>query len=289
MFGNPVQLLRSYEWYEVIIEMAIIWIAVYAAFRFLRGTRGAGIFKGFAILFVLVTLLIRVLGQGSDTFGRLNFIYDRLLGLLAIMLIVIFQPELRQAMIRLSQARTFRRNTSQTQQVIQAVDEAVKLLSKNQFGALIAIERGVKLGGLIEGGQPIDGLVSSRLLESIFWPSSPLHDLGVVIRDNRILAAGVPFPLAEEGLLPQRTGSRHRAAAGITLESDCIVVIVSEETGAISVAERGRIDFDIPRPDLELELSKRLFATPPPLERSLDDDSALELVEADDTKRQTAA
>jgi len=288
MFGNPIQLLRSYEWYEVIIEMAIIWIAVYAVFRFLRGTRGAGIFKGFAILFVLVTLLIRVLGQGSDTFGRLNFIYDRFLGLLAIVVIVIFQPELRQAMIRLSQARTFRRSTSQTRQVIEAVDEAVKLLSKNQFGALIAIERGVKLGGLIEGGQAIDGFVSSRLLESIFWPSSPLHDLGVIIRENRIMAAGVPFPLAEEGLLPPRTGSRHRAAAGITLESDCIVVVVSEETGAISIAESGRIDFDIPRQELELELSKRLFATPPPMRR-IDDVEELHLADADEANRQTAA
>jgi len=288
MFGNPIQLLRSYEWYEVIIEMAVIWIAVYAAFRFLRGTRGAGIFKGFAILFVLVTLLIRVLGQGSDTFGRLNFIYDRFLGLLAIMLIVIFQPELRQAMIRLSQTRTFRRSTSQTRQVIEAVDEAIKLLSKNQFGALIAIERGVKLGGLIEGGQAIDGIVSSRLLESIFWPSSPLHDLGVIIRENRIMAAGVPFPLAEEGLVPPRTGSRHRAAAGITLESDCIVVIVSEETGAISIAESGRIDFDIPRQELELELSKRLFATPPPMRR-IDDVEELRLADIEEPNQQTAA
>lgn len=288
MFGNPIQLLRSYEWYEVIIEMAVIWIGVYAAFRFLRGTRGAGIFKGFAILFVLVTLLIRVLGQGSDTFGRINFIYDRFLGLLAIMLIVIFQPELRQAMIRLSQARTFRRVASHQRDTIDAVSEAVELLSKNQFGAIIAIERSVKLGGVIDAGQQLDAVVSARLLESIFWPSSPLHDLAVVIRENRIVAAGVAFPLAEEGVLPSRSGSRHRAAVGITLESDCVVVVVSEETGAISIAENGRIESDIPRKQLDLELSKRLFATPPP-PPPRDEPQELKLTEATDANRQTAA
>lgn len=262
MFGNPAQLIRSYELYQVIIEMAVIWVCVYAVFRYLRGTRAAGIIKSIAILFVLLTLVIRVLGQGSDTFGRLNFIYDRFLGLLAIVLIVIFQPELRQAMIRLSQARYFRASRTQMNRVIEAISESVGFLSKNQFGAIIAIERSVKLGGIVEGGQVIDAEVSARLLESIFWPSSPLHDLGVVIRGHRILAAGVQFPLAEEGVLPARTGSRHRAAVGLTLESDSLVVIVSEETGAVSIAEAGRIDYDVPRDQVEHVLTERLRAEP---------------------------
>jgi diadenylate cyclase len=262
IFGNPAQLIRSYELYQVVIEMAVIWIAVYAIFRFLRGTRGAGIFKGFAIIFILLTLIIKVLGQGTDAFGRLNFIYDRFLGLLAIVLIVVFQPELRQAMIRLSQARHYRGYAGHAREVVEAVSEAVEFLSKNQFGALIAIERSVKLGGLVEGGQVLDARVSARLLESIFWPNSPLHDLGVVIRGNRIVAAGVQFPLAEEGVLPARTGSRHRAAAGLTMEADCVVVIVSEETGAVSIAEHGKVEFDIPRDRLESILAKRLAAAP---------------------------
>jgi diadenylate cyclase len=261
MFRNLAQLFRSYELYQVIIEMGLIWLGVYSVFRFLRGTRGAGIFKGFAILFVLVTLLVRVVGQGSDAFGRLNFLYDRFLGLVAILLIVVFQPELRQAMIRLS-TRHFRGYGSHVREVIDAVSEAVQFLSKSQFGAIIAIERSIKLGGLLEGGQTLDAQISARLLESIFWPNSPLHDLGVVIRDNRVMAAGVQFPLAEEGILPARTGSRHRAAVGLTMETDCIVVIVSEETGAVSIAEHGSIEFDIPRSDLEEELARRLAAPP---------------------------
>jgi diadenylate cyclase len=263
MFGNPAQLIRSYDLYQVVIEMAVIWLCVYAVVRFLRGTRGAGIFKGFAIIFVLLTLLIRVLGQ-DNAFERLNFIYDQFVALLALALIVIFQPELRQAMIRLSHARQFRGYRGHVREVIGAVSEAVEFLSKNQFGALIAIERGVRLGGLVEGGQVLDARVSSRLIESIFWPNSPLHDLGVVIRDNRIVAAGVQFPLAEEGVLPARTGSRHRAAAGLTMESDCVVVIVSEETGAISIAEQGRLLYDVPRDQLEDILGKRLAAPPQP-------------------------
>jgi diadenylate cyclase len=261
--GNPFQLIRSYPLFEVILELAVIWVCVYVVFRFLRGTRGAGVIKGFAILLVLVTLLTRVLGHNSDAFARLNFIYERFLGLAAIMLIVVFQPELRTALIRLSTPRQFRASKAHSK-VVTAVAETAQFLSKNQFGAIIAIEREVQLGGLIETGQSIDAVISARLLESVFWPNSPLHDLGVVIRGERIIAAGVQFPLAEEGTLPGSVGSRHRAALGLTMESDALVVVVSEETGKISLAERGRIDFNIPRDEIAAELARRLQAPPPP-------------------------
>jgi diadenylate cyclase len=257
MFGNPAQLIRSYQLYQVVIEMAVIWVCVYAVFRFLRGMRGAGMLKGLIVFFVLITLLIRVLGQDADVFGRLNYLYTHFLELAAIVLIVIFQPELRQAMIRISHSRHFRTGGSMPG-VIGAVSEAATFLAKNQFGALIAIERNVTLDSLVEHGQSIDAEVSANLLETIFWPSSPLHDLGVVIRGNRIVAAGVQFPLAEEGSFPARTGSRHRAAAGLTVESDCIVVIVSEESGAISIAENGQIQYDVPREQVARELARRL-------------------------------
>ena len=249
------QLIQSYELYQVAIELAVIWFCVYVAFRFLRGTRGAGVIKGFVVLLVLLTLLM-----GSDAFGRLNFFYDKFLGLLAIVLIVVFQPELRQAMIRLGRARLFRVSTSQMTQITDAVAEAVDSLSKCQFGALIAIERSVQLGGLVDDGVRLDAEVSARLLEAIFWPNNPLHDLGVVIRGNRIVAASVQFPLVEEGMVPQEFGSRHRAAVGMTVDSDCLVVVVSEETGAISIAEHGTVDADIPRDQIRARLAERLSA-----------------------------
>ena len=252
------QFLNSYNPFEVFFELAVIWLCVYMIYRFLRGTRGAGVVKGLAVLLVLLTLTIRVLGQGSDALRQLNFIYDRFLGLLAILLIVVFQPELRQAMIRLGHTRIFRGTGEDVGEVVTAINDAVHFLRKNQFGALIAIERSVRLGGLVEGGQALDATISARLLEAIFWPNSPLHDLGVVIRGDRILAAGVQFPLAEEGMLPPNFGSRHRAGLGLTLESDCIVVIVSEETGSVSIAEYGRVEPGIAQEDFSRVLAERL-------------------------------
>ncbi len=256
------QVFSSYNWFDVIVEIAVLWACVYLVVRFLKGTRGAGIIKGFAVLVVVVTLLIKVFGQATDTLGRLNFIYDHFLGLVAILLIVVFQPELRQFMIRLGHNRFFRQSSSEVNQLVEAVNEAVGLLSKSQFGALIAIERSIGLSGLFEGGERLDAEVSGRLLGSIFWPNSPLHDLGVVVRGNRILAANVQFPLAEEGSVPRHHGSRHRAAVGVTLESDCVAVVVSEETGSIALVEQGVVEANIPYERFRDLLQTRLEGPP---------------------------
>lgn len=258
MLATLKQLVGGYEWHQMLIEMAIIWVAVYFAFRFLKGTRGAGVVKGFAVFFIVVTLLIRILAQVSDAFDRLTFIYDRFLGLLAILLIVVFQPELRQAMSRLGQAVWFGASRTEVGKLIDAVSEAVQFLSKSQFGAIIAIERSVQLGTFVREGVAMDAEVDARVLECIFWPNSPLHDLGVVIRGTRIAAANVQFPLAEEGSLPASLGSRHRAAVGVTLDTDCLVVVVSEETGSISIAEQGRLTRNIARERIADVLRERL-------------------------------
>ena len=233
---NIFNLFRGYPTWEVLVELVVIWICVWLIVRFLQGTRGAGVVKGFAVMIVVLTLLIRLLGETSESFGRIKFISNQMLGLLAIFLIVVFQPELRQAMIRLGQTRFFSRRNPQVVKLADSVTEAVEFLAKNQFGALIVIERSVRLGGLIEGGVQIDGLVTPRLLQTIFWPNSPLHDLAVVIRENRIVASNVQLPLAETGAVAMRLGSRHRAAVGVTIESDAIVVVVSEETGKTRLA-----------------------------------------------------
>ncbi len=258
MLATLKQLVGSYVWYQMLIEMAVIWVGVYLAFRFLKGTRGAGVIKGFAVFLIVVTLVIRVMAQASDAFGRLNFIYERFLGLLAILLIVVFQPELRQAMSRLGQARWLRPSRTEVAKLVDAISEAVQFLSKSQFGAIIAIERSIQLGTFVQEGVSLDAEVDPRLLESIFWPNNPLHDLGVVIRNNRIAAASVQFPLAEEGSLPASLGARHRAAVGVSLESDCLVVVVSEETGSISIAENGRLTRNIARERIAEVLHERL-------------------------------
>ena len=272
---NLEQILRridSYPKWEVLVEMVVIGLLVYVALRFLRGTRGAGVIKGFAILIIGLTLLIRVLGGWVEAFTRLNFIYDWFLGLVAILLVVVFQPELRRAMMRLGETRLFRPARRTNLPVVGAVCDAAEFLSKNQFGALIAIAREMNLSSIAEGGVRMDALVSSELLRSIFWPNNPLHDLGVIVQGDRVLAAGVQFPLIEEaGDLSSDLGSRHRAALGLSSETDCIVVIVSEETGRISVADGGRLERDIPRNELPgvliLKLRARALTAPPRLLR----------------------
>lgn len=255
--------------WEILIELAVIWIGVYLVFRFLQGTRGAGVIRGLGVLGVVLMVLWLVM-VNTESFGRLQLILNYFVGLLAVLLIVIFQPELRQAAIRIGQTKFIRWGGVEQVKTIDAISDAADFLSRNQFGAIIAIERNVQLGGLVEGGQQIDATISSRLLESIFWPSSPLHDLGVVVRGNRIVAAGVQFPLAEEGSLAAKFGSRHRAALGMARESDCVVIVVSEETGMVSIGADGRLETGLKADEVRDALRAHLSANPEP--SAADDD-----------------
>lgn len=244
---------------EVVAELILIWVVVYVVISYLRGTRGAGMFKAFTLLLIFATLMVRLLSGRGEHFQRLNFLYDKALTFAAIALIVVFQPELRRALIRLGEAGFSRLGRAEVMPVIDAIVEACTFNSKNRFGALIAIERNVGLGGIVEGGVRLDADVSARLLQSIFWPSSALHDLGVVIRGTKVVAANVQFPLADAGDFGHDLGSRHRAAVGITHETDAIVVIVSEETGIISVAERGRLRRNLTGEELRRSLIEGLI------------------------------
>ena len=255
MLDNLLQSFRGYAWYEIAIELAIIWVCVYAVYRSLRGTRGAGIIKGAALLLLALTLLLSVLGDEEDAFGRIRFLSTEILGLLAIVLAVVFQPELRQAMIRVGQTRLFNRQSDHARAIAAAIAESVEYLARNRFGALLVVERRTGLGGLVEGGVELDALVSARLIETIFYPNSALHDLAVVVRGDRVVAAGVQLPLPEGGVpISPQLGSRHRAAVGLTLESDALVVVVSEETGAVRLAEQGVLSEPIPSGALQAKL-----------------------------------
>lgn len=242
-FFQLLQRLQGYmrtEPYQVIIELVIIWIVVYFIVRFLRGTRGARVIKGVAVLLIIATLTIQVLGR-ENAFERLNYLYNNFLGFVSLMLVIVFQPELRRALMRLGEARLFKQGGLRKARVIEEVLGAMEYLSRNKIGALIALERQVGLKGIVEVGTRIDAEVSKELLNTIFWPGSALHDMGVVVEGDRVVAAGVQFPLADGDQLPQELGSRHRAALGLSQEADALVLVVSEETGTISVAERGEL------------------------------------------------
>lgn len=240
---------------QVLIELGVIALVVYMCWRFLRGTRGARVIKGVALVLVAGFVIIQVL-ERENQFERLNFLYTNFLTIASLVLVIVFQPELRRAMVRLGEARFFRQTGLRKARVVEETLAAVQYMSRNKIGALIAIERQVGLRGIEELGTALNADVSQQLLQTIFWPGSALHDMGVVIRGDRIVAAGVQFPLAEGENIPQELGSRHRAAIGLSQDTDALILVVSEETGTISLAERGKLTRGLTIDDLRPLLTK---------------------------------
>ncbi len=245
----------------VAVELLVIGLVAYVVVRFVQGTRAAGALKGMLVILVLVTVATRVLGgvDSGERFERLGFLYERALTLLAFALIVVFQPELRRALVRVGEARLFRSTPGEIATVVEQVVDACMFLSKARFGAIIVFEREVRLGGLAEGGTHIGAEVSAPLIQTVFYPGSALHDLALIIRGRVIDTAGAQLPLANAADMPDPTlGSRHRAAVGLTKECDAVVVVVSEETGKIRIAERGRLEVMHSEEQLRGELKRRL-------------------------------
>lgn len=229
------------EWTDV-VELLLIGAGVYAVMHFLRGTRGARVLRGFALLLAGSTLVVSLVATALDL-ERIRVLYPYFVAALFLIALVAFQPELRRALMRLGAASWFVGSAREVDRAVDAVVDAVAYLSKNKIGAIIAFERTTEFGALAEAGCRLDADVSKELLTTIFWPGSALHDMGVIISQGRIAAAAVQFPLtdSDDGLDPT-TGSRHRAALGLSQESDALVVVVSEETGTISIAEHGRLE-----------------------------------------------
>jgi diadenylate cyclase len=257
--------LSSYATWEVAIELILIWVAVFAVIRFIQGTRAARALKGLIVLLALGTVLVRVFGD--DSFQRLGYLYDRVLAVIAVTLVVIFQPELRRGLIRLGETRLFRNAAEGSAVTAKAIAPACAYFSKSRFGAIMVIERTTGLKTLVEGGTVLDAELTPALLQTIFYPGTALHDLAVVIKGTTIHAAGVQLPMADPSdMTDPKFGSRHRAAVGLTKESDAIVVVVSEETGDIRLAERGELSTPVPPDRLEAELTERLGRLPTPTE-----------------------
>src|SRR5687768_15291988 len=236
-FFNAIQI---YGWWRVAFELLLIGLFVYAVLRFLRGTRGARMLKGIGFLLVVLYLIVWLIGEELKL-DRIEFLYGRLLLFASFATIVVFQPEIRRALMRIGETRLFRNWSQQIDQDIEALVDSAAFLSRRKIGAVVAVEREVPLGSIAESGTRLNAELSAALLNTIFWPNSPLHDLGVIISQGRVMFAGVQFPLAESGDIDRELGSRHRAAVGMSQESDAIVIVVSEETGDISVADRGRL------------------------------------------------
>ena len=243
----PVPELRA------LLEILVLAVLFYYIMRFFRGTRGGAALSGYILLLVILLLLTQVFRL--DT---LNWLLKQFSELLAIAFIIIFQPEIRRALAELGKQHVFsstRRERSLIDHIVKSVDH----LAERKIGALIAIEREIGMRSIEHSGTAIGSPVTPELLATIFYPHTPLHDGGVVIRENRIVAAGCIFPLSQREELSKSLGTRHRAAIGITEETDALVVVVSEETGGISVALKGKLSRGLDEERLRRTLSSVLI------------------------------
>jgi diadenylate cyclase len=230
-----------YDWWVVAIELFLIGFVVYWAVDFLEGTRGERLFRGVIFILVVGVLVLNLLVQRFH-FERLEFLYKRFLIAVLIIAVAAFQPEIRRALMRIGQSRFWAGSSPRLARTVEEIISAVSKFSVERTGAIIVIERQVALGEFIETGVPVDAIVTAELLETIFRPGTPLHDMAVVIQGDRIVAAGVQLPLAETGSVGGvELGSRHRAAIGITAGSDAACLVVSEESGIISLAQNGKL------------------------------------------------
>ena len=219
-----------------ILEVIILWVAIYFGYLYFRGTRGAKVLTGLAIVFLTLILISTLLNLPV-----IGWIVRSFSVFLAVALVVIFQPELRRGLAELGGHPIFSL-TSEKRETVHDLAEGVTQLANKQFGALIAIERDTSIRVYEETGVTLDSDFSVELVLTIFHPKSALHDGGVIIRNGRIAAAACIFPVSQRETLDRSLGLRHRAGLGITEESDAIAVVVSEETGGISICHRRRIE-----------------------------------------------
>lgn len=243
------------------LEILLLTIAIYAILRFIRSTRGVGVLRGLFTVVLSVTLLLglldRVAPGGLDV---IKYILSVVTPFFALIVVVLFQQELRQGISRFGRAEIFRRLRGRQAEddEIHQVAAAAKRLANQRIGALIALEREVSLASYLDGATTLDLPVTSVLLETIFFPGSPLHDGGVVVRGKSIAAAAAIFPLTENPQVDGRLGTRHRAAIGLSEETDAIALVVSEETGEISLAAAGRLEKPVAQEALEKRLQELL-------------------------------
>ncbi|MBI4537212.1 MAG: TIGR00159 family protein [candidate division NC10 bacterium] len=245
-----VSLLQQFRWIDA-LDILIVAFAIYQIILALRGTRAFQMILGLALLYLASWVSLRV---GLIT---VNWALSNLLAVWLLLLIILFQPELRRALASMGRRGSLVRAFFRYQEA-HMIDEVVRAtgnLAAKKIGAIIVLERNSRLTDTVDAGTTVDAVISRRLLESIFYPYSPLHDGAVIVGGDRIAAAGCFLPLSINPDLPRDLGTRHRAAVGITEESDALAIVVSEETGAISLVAGGEIRSNLTTGELRTQLS----------------------------------
>lgn len=232
--------LTPWEIFLIILDITVVSFVIYKAIMLIKGTRAVQLIKGLLVL--IIAFFISDLLQLTTV----NWFLQQIQLLIVVALPIVFQPELRRALEQLGRGKIFSGSMTylgveDRSKLINELVRSVQALSKNKYGALIVIENETGLSDFIETGVNVDGVVSAELLVNIFVPNTPLHDGAVIVRGDRIAAAGCFLPLTDSPYLSKQLGTRHRAALGVTETSDCVVIVVSEETGTISVAHDGEL------------------------------------------------
>lgn len=245
------------SWWKTLVEIGFIWVIIYFLIRFLQGTRAIQVLIGLLILMVIFNI--------AKIFGltTINWVLTKLFAVGVLAFLILFQPELRRGLARIGQNTVFGSFLKKGGTVDEMV-EACQRMSRIKRGALIAIEREMGLKNYIETGIQIDSNVNAELLITLFAPNTPTHDGAIIVVGDRIASVGSLFPLSQNPEISRALGTRHRAAIGLTEETDAVCVVVSEETGAVSVSVYGKLTRDLDEDGLRRVL-KSLFR---PTERS---------------------
>ena len=247
----PLMTHISLRWIDL-IDIAIVAFIIYYILLWIQGTRAVPLIRGLFLL-LLVFAYGRLLG-----FFTINWLFDKFAAAVVIMLVILFQPELRRTLEKFGRGRLFgkffiatpSKGTFHVRHIVKAVEQ----MAEEKIGALIVIERASGLNEYLESGIRLDAILSLELLLSIFELKSPLHDGAVVVQGERIAAAGCLLPISDSRVIEKRVGTRHRAAVGISEISDAIVIVVSEKTGTVSMAENGYLTRHVTREMLEEKL-----------------------------------
>jgi len=238
------------------VEIILLAVGIYYVSVFVRGTRGASIFTGLLVILLVLSLLVLALDLQV-----LKWLIGLLTPFFAIALVVIFQPELRRLLAQVGNLQFFASPHEQREN-IEVIIQTVERLADVKIGALMAVEQSVQLSDYVESGIPVDCVATPEMLECIFFPNNAIHDGGVLLKNGRILSAACIFPLSRRQDLNKSLGTRHRAALGLAEETDAIVVLVSEETGAISYAHRGQLVRGVTIENLRSFLDSQLVPLP---------------------------
>lgn len=250
-FFNMINTLRFLD----IIDIAIVAVCIYKLYMMIKETRAEQLVKGLVIIFIFVKI------SDSLKLYTVNWVLENMMTALAIMIIVVFQPELRKILETIGRSNILTKSFAdirgeKVDKCVEEIVHAVFSLSRQRIGALIIFERSTGLGDVVETGTVLNSAISSELLINIFIPNTPLHDGAVVIKNDTIKAAACFLPLSTEQSISKELGTRHRAAIGMSEKSDCMALIVSEETGGISIAEHGKINRYVDEPTLTKILTK---------------------------------